>query len=219
MPETNSSNSTSRLNQLLSLKLREWGLELRDAAKAKTKASELGRRKTEMLGEVYRMLVLNLGEPPTEFTWTRRNSKGEAVDTMTYTPLSFYDRFLGNNLSDDYVMLMNDPTRPYYNLYEIEYDRHAYDGRNWIYVNLPMEDIKEMAIASIKDSTAMYFSCDVGKFLDRERGVLDPDFYDYGSLLGTTFGMDKRQRVLTHASGSSHAMTLVAVDLDKEGKV
>lgn len=218
MPETNSSNSTSRLNQLLSLKLREWGLELRDAAKAKTKASELGRRKTEMLGEVYRMLVLNLGEPPTEFTWTRRNSKGEAVDTMTYTPLSFYDRFLGNNLSDDYVMLMNDPTRPYYNLYEIEYDRHAYDGRNWTYVNLPMEDIKEMAIASIKDSTAMYFSCDVGKFLDRERGVLDPDFYDYGSLLGTTFGMDKRQRVLTHASGSSHAMTLVAGDLDKEGK-
>ncbi len=137
---------------------------------------------------------------------------------MTYTPLSFYDRFLGNNLSDDYVMLMNDPTRPYYNLYEIEYDRHAYDGRNWTYVNLTMEDIKEMAIASIKDSTAMYFSCDVGKFLDRERGVLDPDFYDYGSLLGTTFGMDKRQRVLTHASGSSHAMTLVAVDLDKEGK-
>lgn len=218
MPETNSSNSTSRLNQLLSLKLREWGLELRDSAKSGKKKTDLAKRKTEMLGETYRMLVLNLGEPPTEFTWTRRNSKGEPVDTLTYTPRSFYDRFLGNNLTDDYVMLMNDPTRPYYKHYEIEYDRHAYDGRNWTYVNLPMEDIKEMAIASIKDSTAMYFSCDVGKFLDRERGVLDPDFYDYGSLLGTTFGMDKRQRVMTHASGSSHAMTLVAVDLDKEGR-
>lgn len=218
MPETNSSNSTSRLNQLLSLKLREWGLELRDSAKSGKKKTDMAKRKTEMLGETYRMLVLNLGEPPTEFTWTRRNSKGEPVDTLTYTPRSFYDRFLGNNLTDDYVMLMNDPTRPYYKLYEIEYDRHAYDGRNWTYVNLPMEDIKEMAIASIKDSTAMYFSCDVGKFLDRERGVLDPDFYDYGSLLGTTFGMDKRQRVMTHASGSSHAMTLVAVDLDKEGR-
>ena len=85
MPETNSSNSTSRLNQLLSLKLREWGLELRDAAKAKTKASELGRRKTEMLGEVYRMLVLNLGEPPTEFTWTRRNSKGPTLRSASTT--------------------------------------------------------------------------------------------------------------------------------------
>jgi bleomycin hydrolase len=30
--------------------------------------------------------------------------------------------------------------------------------------------------------------------------------------------MDKRQRVATFASGSSHAMTLCAVDLDKDGK-
>ena len=115
-------------------------------------------------------------------------------------------------------MVMNDPSREYYKVYEIEYDRHTYDGDNWKYVNLPIEDIKEMAIASIKDSTAMYFSCDVGKFFDRDRGVLDVDYYDYGSLFGTTFGMDKRQRILTHSSGSSHAMTLVAVDLDKDGK-
>ena len=51
------------------------------------------------------------------------------------------------------------------------YDRHAYDGKNWTYVNLPIEDIKQMAIASIKDSTMMYFSCDVGKFFDRDRGI------------------------------------------------
>ena len=28
--------------------------------------------------------------------------------------------------------------------------------------------------------------------------------------------MDKKQRVQTHASGSSHAMTLIAVDIDKQ---
>ena len=74
-----------------------------------------------------------------------------------------------------------------------------------------------MAIASIKDGTMMYFSCDVGKFLDRQNGVLDVDYYDYGSLMGTTFGMDKRERILTGSSGSSHAMTLMAVDLDENG--
>lgn len=115
-------------------------------------------------------------------------------------------------------MLMNDPSRDYYKLYEIDYDRHAYDGKNWTYVNLPIEDIKQMAIASIKDSTMMYFSCDVGKFFDRDRGILDVNFYDYGSLMGTTFGMDKKQRIQTFASGSSHAMTLMAVDLDANGK-
>ena len=115
-------------------------------------------------------------------------------------------------------MLMNDPTRKYYRCYEIDYDRHSYDGRNWTYVNLPVEEIKQMAVASIKDSTMMYFSCDVGKFLDSKRGLLDVDNYDYGALMGTTFGMDKRQRVESFASGSSHAMTLMAVDLDAEGR-
>ena len=36
--------------------------------------------------------------------------------------------------------------------------------------------------------------------------------------MGTTFGMDKKQRIQTFSSGSSHAMTLMAVDLDKAGK-
>lgn len=217
MLETNSSNSTGRMSNLIGLKLKEYGLELRDMAAAKAKPADLKKRKTEMLGEVYRMLALNLGEPPTEFVWTRKDASGKPVDTRTYTPQSFYKEYIGNNLKDNYVMLMNDPTREFYKLYEIEYDRHAYDGKNWTYVNLPIEEIKEMAIASIKDSTAMYFSCDVGKFYDRERGVLDVDYFDYGSLLGTTFGMDKKQRILTHSSGSSHAMTLVAVDLDENG--
>ncbi len=113
---------------------------------------------------------------------------------------------------------MNDPTREYCKVYEIDYDRHNYDGKNWTYVNLPIEEIKEMAIASIKDSTMMYFSCDVGKFIDRERGLLDVDNFDYESLFGVKFGMDKRQRILTHSSASSHAMTLMAVDLDENGK-
>ena len=75
-----------------------------------------------------------------------------------------------------------------------------------------------MAIASLKDSTMMYFSCDVGKFLNSDRGLLDVNNYDYDSLMGTTFGMDKKQRIQTFASGSSHAMTLMAVDINKDGK-
>jgi bleomycin hydrolase len=75
-----------------------------------------------------------------------------------------------------------------------------------------------MAIASIKDNTAMYFSCDVGKFLNRKQGTLDIANFDYESLFCTSFPMNKRERVMTYASGSSHAMTLIAVDLDAEGK-
>ncbi len=218
MPETNTANSTSRFNQLLSLKLREYGLELRRDAANGVSAESLEERKTAMLGDIYRMLVLNLGEPTTEFTWTRRDSSGNAIDTRTYTPIEFYNTYAGNDLRGDYVMVMNDPTRPYYKTFEIDYDRHTYDGQNWTYINLPVDEIKAMAIESIKDSTMMYFSCDVAKFLDRDRGLLDIDNYDYGALLGTDFSMNKHDRVYTHASGSSHAMTLMAVDLDDNGR-
>lgn len=218
MPETHSSENTNRMADLITLKLREQGLELREMAAKGGKADALNQKKTEMLGVVYRMLVLNLGVPPTEFTWTEYNAQGEPVSTETYTPMSFLKKYGDEHLLGNYVMLMNDPSREYYKTYEIDYDRHRYDGKNWTYINLPVEDIKEMAIASLKDSTMMYFSCDVGKFLDGKRGLLDVKNYDYESLMGTSFGMDKKQRVQSFASGSSHAMTLMAVDLDKEGK-
>ena len=213
MPETYQSNNTRDMRMILSLKLREYALTLREAKK-----QELTTLKTSMLTEVYGILVKCLGVPPQEFEWTRYNSKGEKVSTQSYTPQSFYAEFVGEDLEKNYVMIMNDPTREYGKVYEIDYDRHIYDGENWLYINLPIERIKEIAIASIKDNTAMYFSCDVGKFFDRKKGVLDIANLDYDSLFDTKFGMNKQQRVQTFASGSSHAMTLIAVDIDNEGK-
>jgi len=232
MPETNSSNNTKAFASLMTKKLQEYGLELRRLAGSKdgfeaapvlkrAKLSEmeekLEARKTEMLSFLYRFLVLNFGVPPTEFTWTCYNASGEAVSTKEYTPKSFYDEFVGKKLVDNYVLLMNDPTREFYKTYEIDMDRHSYDGENWIYINLPIQEIKDMAIASIKDSTMMYFSCDVGKFLNRKKGFLDVNYYDYDDLMGEKFSMNKKERIITGASGSSHAMTLMAVDLDENG--
>ncbi|MBQ2216116.1 MAG: aminopeptidase, partial [Prevotella sp.] len=120
-------------------------------------------------------------------------------------------------INGTFIMVMNDPRRPYYKTFEVEYDRHVYDGHNWKYLNLPMEDIAKLAIASLKDGRKLYTSYDVGKQFDRKRGYLDTENYDYESLFGTTFGMDKAQRIATFDSGSTHAMTLTAVDLDEQG--
>ena len=211
MPETFQANNTSQMATLLKLKLREFGLELRAAAKARP--AELQEMKVRQLSEIYRMLALCLGEPVKEFEWTRCDRDNNIVSRATYTPMGFYQEFIGEDLENNYIMIMNDPTREYGKVYEIDYDRHVYDGHNWLYINLPVERIKEMAISSIKDNVAMYFSCDVGKFYNSKKGTLDIANFDYASLMGVTFGMDKRQRVQTHASGSSHAMTLIAVDI------
>lgn len=222
MPETFSSNNTSQIDMLLKTKLREMGLQLRTKGNnTKTRQSDrminesLEQDKVEMLKEIYHILTLAYGVPPTEFTYTLRNASDKEISTKSYTPQTFYQELWdGENLYDNYIMVMNDPLRDYYKTYQINYDRHTYDGHDWVYLNLPADEIKPMAVASIKDSTAMYFSCDVGKFLDRKNGTLDLRNFDYASLLGTSFNMDKRQRVQTHASGSSHAMTMVAADVD-----
>lgn len=216
MPETFASNNTSRFTSLIKRKLREYALKLREMKGGDT---VLQTAKKEMLAEVYRILVLGFGQPPTEFTWAPKGADGSYLSTpRKYTPKSFYDEIIGEDLQNNYVMLMNDPTREYWKTYEIQYDRHTYDGHNWLYLNLPMDDIKAAAIASIKDSTMMYYSCDVAKELDSKRGLLDMNNYDYESILGVEFGMDKKQRIMSFDSGSSHAMTLKAVDLDTEGK-
>ena len=214
MPENYQSNNTSQISNLLKLKLREYGLKLR-AQKDRRAPVAL---KTEMLTELYSMLARAYGVPPTEFEWTLRNKAGEVISTKTYTPQSFYKEYFGDiDLEKNFVMVMNDPSREYYKVYEIEYDRHVYDGDNWVYLNLPIDEVKALAIASIKDNTAMYFSCDVGKFLLSKKGTLDINNFDYESLMGVEFPMNKEERVRTFASGSSHAMTLIAVDLDENG--
>ncbi len=214
MPESLIANNTSAYASQMKTLLRQDALALRDAKSDKAAL----KLKNEMLSEVYRILCLSFGQPPVEFEWTCYDEKDQKVSTRTYTPQSFYQEYVGLDLNHDYVMLMNDPSREYYKVYEIEYDRHTYDGDNWLYVNLPVDRIKEMAISSIRDNSAMYFSCDVAKFLNRDNGTLDLANFDYSSLLGVEFTMDKKQRIQTHASGSSHAMTLVAVDIDGEGK-
>ncbi len=219
MPETFSSENTSKMSRLVASKLREYGLELRRMAADGKSAKQMEARKTEMLATVYRMLCLTLGEPVKEFTYAFRNKDGKLMgEAKAYTPKSFYDTTVGKSLNGTFVMVMNDPRRPYHKTYEVEYDRHTYDGHNWKYLNLPMEEIASLAIASLKDGRKMYSSYDVGKQLDRKRGYMDLDNYDYGSLFGTTFPMNKAERISTFDSGSTHAMTLTAVDLDANGK-
>jgi len=217
-PETYSSDNTKIMDRLVSSKLREYGLELRRMVASGKNKNVIKDRKTEMLADIYHLLTLTIGEPAKEFTYTFTDKNGKAVgEAHKYTPQTFYEATVGKKLNGTFIMVMNDPRRPYYKTFEVEYDRHTYDGHNWTYLNLPMEEIAKLAIASIKDGHKIYSSYDVGKQLDRKRGYMDVDNFDYATLMGTTFNMNKADRISTFDSGSTHAMTLTAVDLDKNG--
>ena len=218
-PETYSAENTSKMASIIKSKLREMGLELRKMVAEGKKPNAINQRKTEMLSEVYHMLVITLGEPVKEFTFAFKDKNGKAITApKKYTPKEFYQEIVGGPLNGTFIMVMNDPRREYYKTYEVEYDRHVYDGHNWKYLNLPMEDIETLAIASLKDGRKLYSSYDVGKQLDRKRGYCDLENFDYASLFNTSFNMTKAERISTFDSGSTHAMTLTAVDLDMQGQ-
>ncbi|PLX23018.1 MAG: hypothetical protein C0599_05050 [Salinivirgaceae bacterium] len=218
MPETHSSESTSYMRRMINRKLREYALELRSMNEKGEKEKAIQDRKIEMMGVIYKMLALNLGEPPMEFNY-RFVSKDKTIgETKTYTPQSFAKEILPEINYENYIMLMNDPTREYYKLYEIENDRNVMEGINWTYINLPNEEIKKYALESIKGNDAMYGSCDVGKQLNSDIGLLDIENYDFESVYGVKFGMNKKERIISRESGSSHGMALVAVDVNDEGK-
>ena len=194
-PETYTSDNTSKARSLISSKLREFGLQLREMVAKKQSQGAINKAKTQMLAQIYHMLELTLGKPVEKFTYTFKDKNGKPLgQPKEYTPLSFYQEVVGGPLKGTFIMVMNDPRHDYY-----------------------MEEIEKLAIASLKDGRKMYSSYDVGKLLDRKRGFASLENFDYGSVFDTTFGMDKAQRIATFDSGSTHAMTLTAVDLDAKG--
>ncbi|MBD9178041.1 MAG: biotin transporter BioY [Odoribacter splanchnicus] len=219
MPETAHSNNTSQMTGVINEKLRLGGYTLRELAAQGKKAKELRAEKNNVLKDVYRILALCLGEPPHQFTWRYKTKKGEIKELANYTPQQFYKEITPTDYSpDNYIMVMNDPTREYYKVYEIQNYKNTIEGINWIYLNLPNEDLKAAALASIKNNEPLYASCDVGKQFNRETGILDPEMFDYESLLGVKLDMDKKARILTRQSGSAHAMTIVGCDTDENDK-
>ncbi len=219
MPETAHSNNTSQMTGVINEKLRLGGYTLRELAAQGKKAKELRAEKNNVLKDVYRILALCLGEPPHQFTWRYKTKKGEIKELANYTPQQFYKEITPADYSpDNYIMVMNDPTREYYKVYEIQNYKNTIEGINWTYLNLPNEDLKAAALASIKNNEPLYASCDVGKQFNRETGILDPEMFDYESLLGVKLDMDKKARILTRQSGSAHAMTIVGCDTDENDK-
>ena len=122
MPESYSSDNTSKMRSLIASKLREYGLQLRDMAQKDRKQNSIDKAKTRMLSQIYRMIIMTIGEPPQKFTYAFKDKNGKALGpAREYTPQSFYQEVVGGPLNGTFIMAMNDPRRPYYKTYEVRW--------------------------------------------------------------------------------------------------
>ena len=200
-------------------KLREDACRLRSAYTAGAKREELAARKEEMLGEIYRILCICLGEPPKSFDFEVEDKDGKYIRDCGLTPQAFFEKYVGLNL-DDYISIINAPTadKPYHRSYSVKFLGSVKEGRPVRYLNLEIGELKKAAIAQMKDGSPVWFGCDVGKCSTRDGGVMDTNIYKLEELLGVKFGMDKAERLDYGESLMTHAMVFQGVNLDEDGK-
>jgi bleomycin hydrolase len=215
MPETNSSGNTNLMNDLISRKLRADAVKLRDMHKHKRSLSRLRTEKTKMLDQVYKMLVLNLGQPPTEFQWRFEDANSVVSEIRTYTPKNFYKEFVDVDLRQ-YVDIFNDPSKEYGKHYSINLTRNVRDGDDAHFANVEMQILKDIAAKAVLDDEPIWFSCDVGKDQSKEHGIMAMGMFDYDSIYMTDMNMTKAERSLFRESVPNHAMVFIGIDMQND---
>ena len=219
MPETFHSSNSGVMVYQLTYRLRAQAKQLRDAHRAGAGKDELNKMKTDFLYDIYAILVKALGQPPTRFTYTYRDKDDKFHRMSDITPQEFFAQTVGWNLADK-VSLINAPTadKPYGRVYTIKYLGSVAEAEIIKYINVPTEVIRTAAIAAILDSEPVWFGCDVGKFLQRDMGIMDLDIFNFEQTLGAMPEFDKAARLDYGHSLLTHAMVFTGVDLDENGK-
>jgi bleomycin hydrolase len=248
MPETHSSDSTGRMNWVMDKKMRVDAVKIRKMAVNGKSVKQMRKAKEKMLSEIYRMLVMNLGQPPETFDW-RYEPKDKKKDhdeddeddddedededddddddepyedksiiITGYTPKRFYDEFVGIDL-DEYVNIFNDAAHPLSKRYQVALTRNSIDGHDLDYANVSLETLKSIAIKSLCDGTPLWFGVDVGPDQYSKKGIMKKDLYDYQTIFGVDLEMTRAELALFRQNTPNHGMSLIGVDIQNEKPV
>ncbi len=215
MPETYQSEHTEQFMKLLNKLLRKNCMALRKAVQSGEDAEAM---KQEMLKEIYRMECIAFGEPPVSFDFSYRDAENVFHIDRGITPRMFFEKYIGIDMAD-YCTLINEPTdrRPLGKLYRFHYIGSMQES-NITMLNIPMEELKEACLRQLKDGKPVWFGCDSRSFGSRSHGVWDPDSFAYSELFEADLEDGKKERLESRGSFASHAMILVGVNFDENGK-
>ena len=221
MPETACSRNTREMDSCLTRYLRGAAKRLRQSHEAGVSAEDLAEMKKEMMGDVYHLLVTCLGEPPATFEVRLRDKNNKLALSGTYTPQEFFSSVVDMDV-DSYVSLISAPTadKPFGHTYTVSRLGNVVEDGGVRYLNLPIERLKDAAIAQLRDDLPVWFGCDVGQSFIREEGIMDTAALDVDALFGFEVEgcMDRAERLDYGESLMTHAMVLEGVNLDADGR-
>lgn len=215
-PDSFNTTTSRIMNKMINFKLREYAMRLRNLL---SENKDVAKEKKEMQKEVYRLLTMFLGNPPKpdeEFTWEFYDKDGKFTSIKT-TPLKYKNEILEFNTSN-YVSLLNDPRNAYNKMIKVDRLGNVASGEPVLYLNLEIEKLSQGIVNRIKNNKPVFFGSDTPKFMDKTRGIMDLDLWDF-QLLGYDIDtMSKKDRVVYGHSLMTHAMLITGVHVDENGK-
>ena len=211
-PESNSSSATRWMNAELKDILRSSASEIRAIIDGGGTVEEARAHKEKRIADIWRMLCIHLGTPPKTFNWQWRDKDGEFHRNGRMTPQQFAAEFVDIEW-EDYVCIVNDPRNEYYRTYTVDFLQNVAGGPPVVYLNVPSKEMKAITLKLLEDGMPVWMGCDVGKEMDRKRGLWDADLFDVEGLYGVEYGMDKADRLRHNQTMMTHAMLFTGVDV------
>jgi bleomycin hydrolase len=213
-PDPQCAKASRPMNRFLTNRLRTFAKDLRTILAqvgGNKEAPEIITAKAKMLEEVRRELVTFFGAPPKTFTWSYDDKDKKHHVIRDISPQQFY-LDAGFDMSTKFS-LVNDPRNDYYTLITVEKLGNMVGGRNTLYINVPIEVLKQYARKVLDSKQPVWFGCDMGKHIDRGLCVLDNTLQDYQLVFGADpDGLSKRERLEYGESLMTHAMVFTGYD-------
>ena len=211
-PESNSSSSTRWMNSILKDMLRSSASEIRGIIESGGGEREARSHKESRMKDIWRVLCIHLGTPPESFDWQWRDKDKEFHRRGKMTPQEFAEEFVDVDW-EEYVCIVNDPRNEYYQTYTVDYLQNVSGGPPVVYLNVPSDEMKSITQEILEDGMPVWMGCDVGKQMDRKRGLWDANLFETNELYGVEYGMAKADRLRYGQTMMTHAMLFTGVDV------
>ncbi|MBU03693.1 MAG: aminopeptidase [Euryarchaeota archaeon] len=211
-PESDSSSSTRWMNVMLKDILRSSACEIRKIIDGGGSFEEARIHKEKRISDIWKILCIHLGTPPESFDWQWRDKDNNFHSKGNITPQEFVKEYVDIDW-EDYVCLVHDPRNKTMQTYTVDFLQNVAGGPPVIYLNIDIESMKDITKNILNDGIPVWMGCDVGKQMERKRGLWDANLFEYENLYGVEFGMDKADRLRHSQTMMTHAMLFTGVDL------
>jgi bleomycin hydrolase len=212
MPDDYAASHTDEMAALLATRLHKAVMEIREQSQAGADTAALRQLKMAALQDIYKILELCLGKPPENFEWRYENKDGKVSPRETYTPQSFRQKFLDEDLNR-YVSFANYPGQPMHARLEWAWERNMADQPDLEAVNLEMKEVVEMTLKSVLADQPVWFAADAGAEGDKKKGLWLENIEDKSDLFGIDFSMSKADSLAYDNGAPDHAMVITGVDI------